>query len=294
MIRLTHHGDCNITVHSEEIHITKVAKKPKARVLYFDYSILFNETNHESKLSYKRLPMKLPVYWEDAPYEMYPTKRTIAEWSWLKEKQDHLQNSVYYDKPNHNPLRPYNESIECIPMHEWQGQSLPTCNLVHEAVDLTQLLVSTNDYGLNYKIKIEHKRLLSSGYFRDTYVFTDEGALTTASTNPIALKTLRLRRSYNAWILDRHRMDALVLDRMKKSEWIIDIYGYCGAAGLFEYGTGDMSNWHNMDSEDDNDKKFLQRLKYAYQVANAISDLHTIASYEDGRFSAVVHGKSGF
>jgi hypothetical protein len=69
-------------------------------------------------------------------------------------------------------------------------------------------------------------------------------------------------------------------------------------AGLFEFGTGDMSNWHSMDSvinqggegDDDENEKFLQRLKYAYQVSNAISDLHTIDSYKDGRFSAVVHG----
>jgi hypothetical protein len=238
MIRLTHYnGGCDIIAHSEDIQMTRVSRKP--RVLYFGYSILFNEIDHKSNIVYKRLPIKLPVYWEDFTYEMYPTKRTIAEWSWLKGKQDHLQNSAFYDKPNHNPLRPYNESIDCIPMYEWQGQSLPTCNLVHETVDLTQFFVSTYDYGFNYKMrmkprKFEHKRLLSSGYFRDTYVIVDQGSNAfspkiTESKNALAFKTLRLRRSYNAWILDRHRMDAIVLDRMKESDWIIDIYGHCGA-----------------------------------------------------------------
>ena len=119
---------------------------------------------------------------------------------------------------------------------------------------------------------------------RDTFVITDHDPATTP--RPIAFKTLRFRRRYDAWIYDRHRMDALVLDRMTSSENIINIYGYCGSAGLFEFGEGDMSNILSPDADS------TERLKYAVDVANAITDLHTIESFHDGVYSAIVHGKT--
>lgn len=39
-------------------------------------------------------------------------------------------------------------------------------------------------------------------------------------------------------------------------------------------------------------RDFSERYNYAIDVANAIADLHTIESYNQGMFSAVVHGKS--
>lgn len=84
------------------------------------------------------------------------------------------------------------------------------------------------------------------------------------------------------------------------SDHIVDIYGYCGAAGFYEFGEGDMANLIRLETKNDifsirekiNGKKYLKRLKYAVDVANAIADLHTIESYKDGMFSAIVHGES--
>ena len=310
-------------------------RKPRVFGYYFEYynitnipSSAFDRRVFSSKLSNARQPMELPVYWEDLLYELYPSKRTIHQWTGLftsdynrqSRNQDDvhlLKNSHYYDKPNHNPLRPYINKTECVPMHQWQEQSFPTCNLVHEGVDLTELFNKRKNRSTSYLF--EQKRLLSNGYFRDTYVVADQGgiwprAIDMASVTeegsweqyPVAFKTLRLRRKYDAWIYDRHRMDALVLDRMQKSDWIVDIYGFCGAAGVYEFGTGDMSNiitlnanhGSNDSTVDDKgrevasyrDKNFHQRLIYALDVANAITDLHTIDSYKNGKFSAVVHG----
>jgi hypothetical protein len=180
-----------------------------------------------SQLSDKRKPMKLPVHWQSALYERYPSKRTV-DWS---VSSSLLENSAYYDKPTHNPLTPYKAFDECTAMHKWQSESFPTCNHVHEFVDLTALL--------SVNLQIELKRLLSSGYFRDTYVISDKGSHYNWSIDPIAFKTLRHRRRYDAWILERHRMDALVLDKMKQSDWILDIYAYCGSSGLYEFGIGE-------------------------------------------------------
>ncbi len=154
-------------------------------------------------------------------FKPFVLKRKIYEWSELLPKQKLLNNSEYYDKSSHNPLKPYEKYPECIPMHKWQEQSFPTCNHIHE---------------LSYL----HRRLLASGYFRDTFVFQDSG-LGATPYQPVAFKTLRFIRRYDAWIYDRHRMDALVLDRMTSSESIIDIYGHCGSAGLYEFGEGDMT-----------------------------------------------------
>ena len=298
----------------------KGKRKPRVFGCYFDHSlsssnptsghIPFEKTPQimtESIINEKRRPTKLPVYWENATYELYPTKRTVDEWSELLQYQEHLENSAYYDKPTHNPLNPYKNYPECIPMHNWQTQSFPTCNSIHE-VDLTEFLgtvtrgtaLNTDFYRHDEGLKLEYKRLLTHGYFRDTFVIVDQESNNysphVASLYPIAFKTLRLRRRYDAWIYDRHRMDALVMERMTTSDNIMDIYGYCGATGLYEFGEkGDMVNVLSMNKRKEkkevNKMHFFRRLEYAVDVANAIADLHTIEGYNNGMYSAVVHGK---
>lgn len=37
---------------------------------------------------------------------------------------------------------------------------------------------------------------------------------------------------------DRHRRDAVAMERLTKSPFVLDIYGFCGNSGLFEFGNG--------------------------------------------------------
>jgi hypothetical protein len=229
--------------------------------------------------------------------------------------QFELENSKTYDRPNKNPLKPYENHPECVPMHSWQTQSYPTCNLIHET-DLTMLIYRSDIRSRgNHTIHPNHLtelvlspalvRLKAHGYFRDVYEIKD-----TDKISRLAFKTNRFERTFDAWTLDRHRMDALVMDRMTRSKYIMDIYGYCGVASLVEYATGDLM--HKLEAEQERDDaaeswsrrrtqgeeernnvehgKFLTRLRYGLDVANAITDLHTMESV-DGIHSSIVHGE---
>lgn len=272
-----------------DIHSSK-AQKPRV----FSHSSIVSSSSQfgssndvQSTLNGEKEPRSSPSYDGEntTTFELYRTNRSVDV---LSENQESLENSAYYDKPSHNPLQPYKNFSECTPMHPWQKESFPTCNQIHESVDFTQFNTRVvNNFNSAYISKVvEDKRLLAHGYFRDSYLIFDKEAR--HARQPITFKTLRFRRRYDAWTLDRHRMDALVMERMTASDNIIDIYGYCGTAGLFEFATGDMYNvlGHRLSGKDEID--FLPRLRFALDIATAIADLHSIESR--GNSSAIVHG----
>ena len=122
-------------------------------------------------LNDKNEPRALPVHREKTTSELYISKRIV---DLLSEKQKYLENSEYYDRPNHNPLRPYKNHSECTPMHPWQEKAFPTCNVIHEFADLTKLNIKMNTFNQAHTVLFEDKRLLAHGYFRDTYMIFEK------------------------------------------------------------------------------------------------------------------------
>lgn len=268
--------------------------KPRAFGYYF-------QSAHSSLLATHPPARRLPIHWEETLYELYPTKRKVL---WTKRDemaQIELEHSRHYDTPNRNPLNPYKNHPECVPMHRWQTQSFPTCNLIHETYLGQFLFYNKNDRNQRHQEPLgrDHElvRLKAHGYFRDVYEIKDYDKI-----SKIAFKTNRFERTFDAWTLDRHRMDALAMDRMTQSMYIMDIYGYCGVGSLVEFATSDLMHVLYKEQAGDNDalemkeggninkseNKFLRRLRYGLDVANAITDLHTIDSI-DGIHSAIVH-----
>ena len=132
-----------------------------------------------------------------------------------------MQNVSRYDKDNRRPFEVYKNDPEsdpnCQPMHEWQLHDFPACNTLHEqAMD-------------NEK----SGKLLAHGWWRQTFQIYDPG-----TDHPIALKTLRNKRTFDRNVYERHRVDAVIYDRTRASPWIMNIYGHCGVSGLFEYADG--------------------------------------------------------
>ena len=242
--------------------------KPRVFGYYFDARVLS-----------ERPPAKLPVHWKNALYELYPSKRQV--W-WNETRQRSLQNSKDYGDSYHYPKSSYQAVSECVPMHAWQTQLFITCNTIHET-GLSNILDQDHQ---------EQVRQVGNGYFRDVYKILDYGG-----NPPIALKTARFRRQYDRKMFEKHRMDAMVMDRMTSSHHIMDIYGHCGVTGLFSFADGGdlMDRITAEESEDEIEKvnlesKFLRRLKYGLDITRSITDLHTNDSF-DGNYSAIVHGK---
>jgi hypothetical protein len=116
------------------------------------------------------------------------------------------------------------ETDDCKAQYQWQLTSYPTCNLVHE-FDLGS--VYDHETG---KAKL---RIIAHGYWRDVWVVREE-----ISNAKRVLKTLRYQHEFHLGNQDRHRRDALAMERLTKSNFVVDIYGYCSNSGAFEYGEG--------------------------------------------------------
>jgi hypothetical protein len=76
-------------------------------------------------------------------------------------------------------------------------------------------------------------RMVGYGYWRDVWITANNDNLERA-----VYKTMRYEHDQTLRNFDRMRRDALVMDRMTKSEYIIDIYSFCGTSSISEFGDG--------------------------------------------------------
>lgn len=180
---------------------------------------------------------------------------TISVSERARRAQMRLLDSNEYE----HRMRDEFEDGDCKAQYQWQLESYPTCNLLHE-----------QELGLLVKDEVQ---LLGHGYWRDVWKVID------GDQEVYVLKTLRYEHDFEDRNYDRHRRDALAMLRMTASPNVINIYSYCGNSGMFEYAPGgDMEEmiWYSDDKWNS-----TERLIVAYQVATAIADLHTVE--EDGR-----------
>ncbi len=70
--------------------------------------------------------------------QLLPPNRIIHVPERAKQAQKHLENSKDYKRRLADPI----ETNHCKAQYDWQLSSFPTCNLVHEVADLTNLLYS--------------------------------------------------------------------------------------------------------------------------------------------------------
>ncbi|GFH53617.1 hypothetical protein CTEN210_10093 [Chaetoceros tenuissimus] len=209
---------------------------------------------------------------------------TISTWTEYSEvKQKQLWNDTIYDSDEWIVEPPYHDMPECKQMYEWQSKIFPTCNVVH-AGSMHDSLVQN------------HAKYLAHGAFRATFRMDDY------DNSPMAFKTFHGHHTtdqeflhvmedeeylYTPKYYDRHRIDALVYERMTSSDLIMDIYGYCGFAGFFEFANGKTLRDLVKEAEDKG-MSHKKKLGLAVEVASAVTDLHTIES-KNG-YSSFIHG----
>ena len=133
---------------------------------------------------------------------------------------------------------------------DWQSFSFPTCNKVHET-DLKDMFVQSqqrrilkrrfrNMWANNPSNNTnEHSTIhdgspnvgyLSSGLWRSVWAVNPGLAKELG-----VLKSMKREHDVDKRNLDRHRRDALVMERFTSSPNVVDIYAYCGNAVLSEY-----------------------------------------------------------
>lgn len=193
-------------------------------------------------------------------------KRTIYQSKSAKKAQERLTRSD--DFSYRDPLY----EGDCVPMQPWQETSFPNCNSIHELDPHGRSV--TNEFGY-----------LTSGGYND--IFTVDN--TSYEGDPkLVLKILQFGTSYTDRNFDRVRRDGLIYERLTRSKYILDSYGFCGFLVMVPYSdggtlSGDIREWRKGRL----DMSSNTRMKYAFQSAAALDDLHDI----DGEgLSSVAHG----
>jgi hypothetical protein len=174
-------------------------------------------------------------------------------------------------------------------MYEWQVKSYPTCNNLHELSWTTLRLhdykprnnhsnsTKNNDEKSKSRPNLEY---VASGYFRSVFKLKDNDG-----TTKRVLKTLKYStQKFNKRNMIRHQKDATIAGLLGGSKHIVDIYGYCGNSGLYEYGMqGTLSESFRYSKTPPSD---MNKLRAAVQVSEALRDLHALGG---GTHVAVSH-----
>jgi hypothetical protein len=218
-------------------------------------------------------------------------KDNIISWHWTTKKVDFIgRGKDLFHKINDDSHDAKKRQVSpppdgCIPQHDWQEQSFPTCNALHEQnmVEQSRSLAKEN-----------HKFLLGVGTFRAVWLVEHHLPSLSSSSElggagrveQIVLKTLGYDHDMTERREERHRVDALIAERLTASPYVLNIYGYCANSALFEFASGGtlrslekdgiLGQWDS-----------AQKIHVAYQAAAAIADLHDID--HDGIPSAL-HG----
>jgi hypothetical protein len=116
------------------------------------------------------------------------------------------------------------ETDDCKLRYDWQKSFRPTCNTLHE-FDL-----STPRTPINGTVNTKY-RIIGNGYWRDVWVANN-------AHEKLVFKSMRYEHDFTLRNFDRMRRDAAVMDRLSFSNYIIDLYGFCGTSSFSEYGDG--------------------------------------------------------
>jgi len=165
--------------------------------------------HNETDSRYRKVHPDVMKHW-------LPKQRSV---SWLgdRDAQEEIRDD---DTP------PFEEiDKDCTLRYDWQRTTHPTCNILHE-FDLTTPW-STHG-GRNQK----RYRIVGNGYWRDVWIVNEQLG------GKGVFKSMRWDHDYTHRNFDRMRRDALTMERMTASKFIIDIYSFCGTSSMSEYGDG--------------------------------------------------------
>jgi serine/threonine protein kinase len=168
---------------------------------------------------------------------------------------------------------------------EWQTYSFVNCNTLHEldmilgttrALDDSSLGVAGHSYSNNNSIPPVQLDLLGQGWFRSAW------KVETTYDDALVLKTLRLEREFLEEYYDLHRRDAVAMERLTHSPFVMNVYGYCGQSALNE-----LANFKNPDvtslealtkrlrGKQGEAVDFL-KLKLAMSIATGLAHVHEV------------------
>jgi hypothetical protein len=179
---------------------------------------------------------------------------------------------------------------QCIPQEKWQTYSFVSCNQVHE-LDMASSATLGNQ---------ENNQLLflGQGWFRAAWKFQFWN-FDNQTKDSLVLKTLRIEREFLDEYYELHRRDAVAMERLTWSPYVLNIYGYCGQSALNELAEfkPEIANLEKLDramrsmkakTKEQKDRLLYMKLKLGLAVATGLSHIHSV-SLIPGRNAKIAH-----
>ena len=218
------------------------------------------------------------------------------------ESKDELVISKQLDDEVHEPsaagLGNRRSKDICIPLADWQTKSFVNCNSIHEI----DMVFGTSMSGVNINQGFRNQTtiqpmttatqldFLGQGWFRSTWKLQD-----TYDYNSLVLKTLRIEREFLDEYYDLHRRDAVAMERLTHSPFVMNVFGYCGQSAINELAN---FNDKTVNSLEALDRRFRGRagpaidfikLRIATSIAIGVTHVHDVnlPRYADEEDAAV-------
>jgi hypothetical protein len=170
----------------------------------------------------------------------------------------------------------------CVPMADWQTQSFVTCNILHE-IDMG---LGASETDTDASMNARSLKPLGEGWFRTTWKMDAAKDATTV------LKTLRVVRDFTPEFYELHRRDAVAMERLTSSKFVMDVYAYCGQSAVNEMADFSVPGIQNLEAFDrrmrgqNSRQGNMMKLRVAASIATGVADIHGVESM-DGRPSMV-------
>jgi serine/threonine protein kinase len=175
-------------------------------------------------------------------------------------------------------------SHQCIPKAKWQTQSFPNCNSIHE-IDVapswsrasdsstpgTKAVDPTNENALS---------VLGEGWFRTTWRLDRYAKGSSIHAQSVVLKTLRIEREFLSEYYELHRRDAVAMERLTASPFVVNVYGYCGQSAINELadfpfpGVQSLESFNRRMRGKESVKTNSIKLRMAASIALGLADIH--------------------
>jgi serine/threonine protein kinase len=153
---------------------------------------------------------------------------------------------------------PYVDQSMCVPMQAWQRIIHPSCNMFHE-VDIV----------------FDDVEFLDKGGWRIAWKLDDS----------FILKTLKWEnQNFDALTFERHNIDAIISEHLTSSQFVMDIYGFCGQSVLNEFAQGSLTA--KVGDRGDYPLTAFQKLRLSLDIAIGIANLHDISG---NKIASIVH-----
>jgi serine/threonine protein kinase len=256
---------------------------PTMRSLSFNWS--FSTTTKSNHYHFSRIDT---VFLDGQPFDakLRTLYRNMPEFTDVTQSYPYADSTDYEGIMEHRIFPQHDHDDKCVPMADWQSIFYPTCNEFH-AFDTTAAF-SDRDFWM----------ISNKGYWRHAWEIVENR--TKQWTNDlwdeyshdssIVLRTFKLEHAYEEGYFENNRVDAIAMERLTKSPYVINMFGFCGMSVLTEY-----AGQHVGQVVDTLDP--LQKLELAKMIAQGVNDVHSIGGevslvHNDLNFANILIGKN--